>query len=101
MHWCSHLRNVLVPHPGGLPTERGSGCCGGGPEVVLWSDEPPFVELGVVDDRASVAEAGEVKRPDVHDRFEPVEFVLGRLDVLAVSVDGSVDALLVGPTRVP
>ena len=50
---------------------------------------------------APIAETSEVERPDVHDRLEPGQFVVGRLDVPAVGVDGSVDPLLVRPTRVP
>src|ERR1017187_5502926 len=84
-----------------LPAERGPGCGCGGAEVLGWFDEPPLVECQAVGEGVSVAETGEVERPDVHDRLEPAEFVVGRLDVPAVGVDGSVDPLLVRPTRVP
>src|SRR5271170_2916796 len=86
---------------GDLPAERGSGCGCGGAEVLRWFDEAPFVECRAVGEGASVAETGEVERPDVHNRLEPVEFVVGRLDMSAVGVDGSVDPLLVRPTWVP
>src|ERR1700691_794773 len=84
-----------------LPAERRSdrGC--GGAEVLGWLDEAPLVECRAVGEGASVAETGEVERPDVHDRLEPVEFVVGRLDMPAVGVDGSVDPLLVRPAWVP
>src|ERR1700728_3140054 len=84
-----------------LPAERGSGCGRGGAEVLGRMDEPPLAEPDAVGDGASVAETGEVERPDVHDRLEPVEFVVGRLDVPAVGVDGGVDPLLVRPAWVP
>ena len=57
--------------------------------------------MPAVGEGASVAETGEVERPDVHDRLEPVEFVVGRLDMSAVGADGSVDPLLVRPAWVP
>src|SRR5271169_2048965 len=88
-------------HTDDLPAERGSGCGCGGAEVLGWFDEAPLVECRAVGEGASVAETGEVERPDVHDRLEPAEFVAGRLDVPAVGVDGSVDPLLVRPTWVP
>ena len=84
-----------------LPAERGSDCSRGGAEVLGWFDEAPLVECRAVGKGASVAETGEVERPDVHDRLEPVEFVAGRLDMPAVGVDGSVDPLLVRPAWVP
>jgi hypothetical protein len=59
------------------------------------------VERPAVAKRAPVVEAGEVKRPDVHDRLEPVEFVPGRLDVPPVGADGRVDLLLVRLAGVP
>src|SRR6202035_4744270 len=83
---------------GDLPAERGSGCGCGGAEVLGWFDEAPLAECPAAGESASVAETGEVERPDVHDRLEPVEFVAGRLDVPAVGVDGSVDPLLIRPT---
>src|SRR5271163_784197 len=86
---------------GDLPAERGSGCGRGGAEVLGWFDEAPLAECRAVGEGASVAETGEVERPDVHDRLEPVEFVVGRLDVPTVGVDGRVDPLLVRPARVP
>src|ERR1022692_1234641 len=86
---------------GGLPAERGPGCGCGGAEVPGWFDEAPLVECPAVGEGAPVAETGEVERPDVHDRLEPVEFVAGRLDVPAVGADGSVDPLVVRPARVP
>src|ERR1700678_2848428 len=73
-----------------LPAERRSDCGRGGAEVLGWLDEAPLVECGTVGEGASVAETGEVERPDVHDRLEPAEFVVGRLDMSAVGVDGSV-----------
>src|SRR5580692_5298427 len=85
----------------GRPAERGSGCGRGGAEVPGWSDEAPLAECRAVGEGAPVAETGEVERPDVHDRLEPVEFVVGRLDVQAVGADRSVDPLLVRPTWVP
>src|SRR5580704_16328910 len=84
-----------------LPAERGSGCGCGGAEVPGWFDEAPLVECRAVGEGASVAETGEVERPDVHDRPEAVEFVAGRLDMPAVGVDSSVDALLIRPALVP
>src|SRR5579859_5266211 len=89
------------PRTGGLPAERGSdrGC--GRAEVLGWFDEAPLVECRAVGEGAPVAETGEVERPDIHDRLEPVEFVTGRLDVPAVGADGSVDPLPVRPARVP
>jgi serine phosphatase RsbU (regulator of sigma subunit)/anti-sigma regulatory factor (Ser/Thr protein kinase) len=84
-----------------LPAERGPDRRRGGAEVPGWFDEAPLVECRAVGDGAPVAEAGEVKRPDIHDRLEPVEFVVGRLDMPAVGADGSVDPLLVRPARVP
>src|SRR5215469_7454481 len=64
-----------------LPAERGSDSGCGGAEVPGWFDEAPLVECRAVGDGAPVAETGEVKRPDVHDRLEPAEFVVGRLDM--------------------
>src|SRR3984885_11485072 len=84
-----------------LPAERGSDGSRGGAEVPGWFDEAPLVECRAVGQGAPVAETGEVERPDVHDRLEPVELVVGRLDVPAVGVDGSVDPLLIRPTWVP
>ena len=84
-----------------LPAERGSGRGRGLAEVLGWTDEPPLAELHAIVDGTSVAEADEVERPDVHDCLQPLEFVVGRLDVSAVGVDGSVDPLLVRSTWVP
>src|ERR1700761_672992 len=84
-----------------LSAERGSGGHGGGGEVLAGPDEAPLAELHALGDGAPVAEADEVERPEVHHRLEPVEFVVGRLDVPAVSVDDSVDPVLVGLTRIP
>ena len=97
-------RTGLGRHPlvvDDLPAERGSRCGCGGAEVLGRMDEAPLGGLHAVGDGAPVAEAGEVERPDVHGRFEPVELVVGRLDVPAVGVDGGIDALPVGPTGVP
>jgi hypothetical protein len=99
-------RKVPEPGPppfrqGDLPAEGGPGCGGGGPEVLGRIDEAPLAELHAVSDRTPVAEAGEVERPDVHDRLKPVEFLVGRLDVPAVGADGGVDAVLIRPARVP
>lgn len=69
--------------------------------VFGWFDEAPLVEPPAVGEGLPVAETGEVERPDVHDRLESVELVVGRLDVSAVGVDGSVDPLLVRPAWVP
>src|ERR1700683_3941473 len=84
-----------------LPAERGSDCRRGGAEVPGGFEEAPLVEYGAVVKGASVAETGEVERPDVHDRLESVEFVVGWLDMPSVGVDGSVDPLLVRPARAP
>jgi hypothetical protein len=54
-----------------------------------------------VDETSPVTEAHQVQRPDVHDRLEQVELFVGRLDVLAVSVDGRGETVLVCPTRAP
>src|SRR6202035_4260498 len=86
---------------GDLPAERGSGCGCGGAEVSGWFDEGPLVECRAVGEGAPVAETGEVERPDVHDPLERAQFVVGRLHMSAVGVDGSVDPLLVRPTWVP
>src|SRR5689334_8783590 len=86
---------------GGLPAEGGSGCGRSGAEVPGWFDETPLVKCRPVGKGAPVAETGKVERPDIHDRLEPVEFVVGRLDMPAVGVDGSVDPLLVRSARVP
>ena len=59
------------------------------------------MECPAVAEGAPVAETDEVERPDVHDRLESAEFVVGRLDVSAVGVDGSVDPLLVRSAWVP
>src|SRR6204780_2401497 len=84
-----------------LPAERGAGRGCSGAEVLARPDEAPLVEGLAVGEGTSVAETGEVERPDIHDRLEPVEFVVGRLDISAIGVDGSVDPLLVRPTWVP
>src|ERR1700733_15270928 len=84
-----------------IPAERGPVCGCGGARVPGWFDEAPPVERAGAGEGASVAETGEVERPDVHDRLEPVEFVVGQVDVPAVGVDGSVDPLLVRPAWVP
>src|SRR3984957_2496877 len=86
---------------GDLPAERGSNRNCGGAEVLGCFVEAPLVECRAVREGAPVAETGEVERPDVHDRLEPVEFVAGRLDVPAVGADGSIDPVLVRPARVP
>jgi hypothetical protein len=86
---------------GGLPAERGPGRGRGGAEVLGWFDEAPFVECLAVGDGAPVPGTGEAERPDIHDRLEPAEFAAGRLHVSAAGVDGSVDALLARPARVP
>src|SRR6201996_1225235 len=86
---------------GGLPAERGPGRRGRGGEVVTGPDETPLAELHSLGDGPPVAEADEVERPDVHHLFEPAEFVVGRLDVPAVGIDGRVDPLLVGLPGVP
>src|ERR1700691_2416428 len=83
-----------------LPAERGAGRGCSGAEVLARPDEAPLAECLAGGDGASVAATGEVERPDIHARLEPVEFVVGRLDVSAVGVDGSVDPLLVRPTWV-
>src|ERR1700735_4920094 len=93
-------QDFFEPHDH-LPAERGSGYGCGGAEVFGWFDEAPLVECRAVGEGAPVAETGEVERPDIHDRLEPAEFVVGRLYRSAVGVDGSVDPLLVRPTRVP
>ena len=76
-----------------------SGC--GFAVVVGRTDEPPLVKRLAIGDGTSEAEAGEIESPDIHDRLQALELVIGRLDVLAVGVDGSIDALLVGATWVP
>ena len=67
-----------------LAAEGGSGRCRGRAEVLPWSDEAPLVEYPAVGEGAPVTETGEVKRPDVHHCLEPVELVVGGLDVPAV-----------------
>src|ERR1700683_1767757 len=93
---CSFVRPIDA-----LPAERGSGGGRGLAEVLGWTDEAPPAELHALVDGTPVAEADEVERPDGHRRLQPLEFVVGRLDVSAVGVDGSVDPLLVGATWVP
>ena len=100
-HPNAKATTVVACPADGLPAERGSGCSCGGAEVLGRTDEAPLAEPHAVGDGAPVAEAGEVERPDIHDRLEPVEFVVGRLDVPTVSIDGGVDPLLVRLTRVP
>src|ERR1700733_350816 len=84
-----------------LPAERGPGRGRGGAVVLRWFDEAPLAGGPAVGEGAPVAETGEVERPDVHDRLEPAELVVGRLDVPAVGADGRVYPLLVRLARVP
>ncbi len=96
-----HATRAARPACRRLPAKRGSGCGRGLAEVLGWTDKPPLSKLHAVVDGTSVAKADEVERPDVHDGLESFEFVVARLDVSAVGVDGGLEALLVRPTWVP
>ena len=46
-------------------------------------------------------EGGEMERSHEHDAFEPVELVVGQLDMAAITVDRDLDTVTAPPFRTP